>query len=112
MDVTCFLCDWAQEINGKLYVMGAGWNRLVANQPVTVAIAILVTVPWDQTNHPHAIRAALMTEDQESFYAPNGEPVQLEIQFEVGRPPGTRVGSAINAPFTMSFAGLPIPPGA
>ena len=40
MDVTLLLCDFAEAVNGKLYVMGGGWNVLFApGQPVTMSVA-------------------------------------------------------------------------
>ena len=51
MDVTLLLCDFAEAVNGKLYVMGGGWNILFApGQPVTMSVAAVLAVPWDRTN--------------------------------------------------------------
>jgi hypothetical protein len=111
MEVTCLLCDWAQEVNGKLYIQGAGWDRLVADQLVNVAVAVLVEVPWDQTNRRHTLRGYLRTQDGEAFLTPDDAPVELSLEFEVGRPPGMRHGASVHAPFTMTFAGLSLPVG-
>ena len=48
VDVTLLLCDFAEAVNGKLYVMGGGWNVLFApGQPVTMSVAAVVAVPCD-----------------------------------------------------------------
>lgn len=106
------LCDWAEELNGKLYVMGGGWNRVGTAQPTTVCLAVLIRVPWDQANQRHSIRARLVTDDGEPFVVEEGKPLEIEGQMEVGRPPGLRPGTPLNAPMALRFQGLQLPPGA
>jgi hypothetical protein len=67
-------------------------------------------VPWDQTNRKHALSLDLLTED--------GVPVEIEEQavsltgeFELGRPPGIKPGSSLNAPFVWTFSGLVLDEG-
>ncbi len=111
MDVTMLLCDAAQEVNGKLYILGGGWSYILAPKvPVNGALAIKVSVPWDRSNHRHKVRAALVTED--------GDPVEIgevsvvtEGAFEVGRPPGIKPGTPLDAAFVLDFAGLVLETG-
>jgi Family of unknown function (DUF6941) len=111
MEATMLLCDWAEEINGKLYVMGGGWNRLTRRAPAsTMALAVLVQVPWDRANMPHTLKASLMTEDGQPV-TQEGKEVTVEGKMEVGRPPGIRPGTALAAPFALRFEGLLIEPG-
>ncbi len=49
MKVTLLLCDAAQVAEGKLYCMGAGWTQ-TGPGPTTMALGIIVYVPWDRTN--------------------------------------------------------------
>ena len=59
MEVTLLLCDFAEAVNGKLYVMGGGWNILFApGQPVTMSVAAVIAVPWDRTNQQHELSLA------------------------------------------------------
>jgi hypothetical protein len=112
MDVTMVLCDFAESVNGKLYIMGAGWDQLAANVPVPVAVAMLVTVPWDQTNTEHALVMELADEDGHRVTL--GNPPQEVVQhvtFEAGRPPGVRPGTGQTAPLALRFTALPLPPG-
>ena len=91
--------------------MGGGWNVLFAGgQPVNTSLAILVVVPWDQTNQKHELAIELLTAD--------GEPVEMADQrvavsgeFEVGRPPGVKPGTSMNTPFVWNFNGLVLEPG-
>jgi hypothetical protein len=112
MDVTMVLCDFAESINGKLYIMGAGWEQLRANSPAPVAVALIVTVPWDQTNVQHELVMELADEDGHRIAL--GEPPQEVVQrvsFEAGRPPGVKPGTGQNAPLALRFNALPLPAG-
>jgi hypothetical protein len=110
LEVTALLCDYAEEINGKLYIMGGGWSRIMLNRPVDLALAVKIAVPWDQTNVRHSISAKLLTEDGEPVRIED-QAVQLEGHLEVGRPPGLRRGTALDAPLALRFQGLKLQPG-
>lgn len=111
MDVTLLLSDYAEAVNGKLYVMGGGWNVLFApGQPVTMSVAAVLAVPWDRTNQSHDLMLELITDDGAAVEI-EGQPVQVSGEFEVGRPPGIKPGSSLNAPFVWTFAGLVLDAG-
>ncbi len=52
----------------------------------------------------------LKTDDGEPVDAGNG-PVFAQGEIEVGRPPGSKRGSPLDAPFVLRFNGLALPPG-
>ena len=116
MKTTLLLCDHAQEVAGKLYVLGGGWS-IYRGTPVTMALAVKIAVPWDEANTPHALSARLVTEDglDPTLVGSDGQrapaPIQFEGSFEAGRPPGLPPGSDLDAPFAVNIAGLPLPPG-
>ena len=111
MDATLLLSDFAEAVNGKLYVMGGGWNVLFAGgQPVNTSLAILVVVPWDQTNQRHELTIDLLTDDGEPVDM-GGQRVAVSGDFEVGRPPGIKPGTSMNTPFVWNFNGLVLEPG-
>jgi len=102
------LCDSAQVVGAKLYVLGGGWDRIQLGQfPATlpVAIAVGVRVQWTETNRRHrlVIRGLSADADRELFKA--------EGEFEVGRPPGTPHGMsqlfqvAMNVPLQLPEPG-------
>jgi hypothetical protein len=83
------LADGAQVQNGKLYVLGGGWDRIqFPSYPQTVqgALVLGVRVPWGEANRKHTFEISGRTADahEELFKAEGG--------FEVGRPPGTPEG--------------------
>jgi len=113
---TLLLCDYAQEVGSKLYILGGGWS-MYRGSPVTMGLAVKIAVPWDEANIPHDFSAKLVTEDGGDPVLPRAEggaaPTPLEFQgrFETGRPPGIPPGSDLDAPFVVNLAGLPLPVG-
>ena len=104
--VTLLLCDAADEVGGKLYVLGGGWSLLHApDTPLNMALAILISVPWDQANRQHSVDAMLVTDDGERVQV-EGQEVAASGQFEAGRPPGMKPGMDLNVPFALKFNGI------
>jgi hypothetical protein len=107
------LCDAAQEAGGKLFVLGGGWSIIrTPGIPVPMSLAVKVAVPWDQTNSKHRVQVSLLDEDGEPV-TPTGAPgpIGLDGQLEVGRPPGIKAGTPIDAPIVMNFGFLTLDPG-
>ena len=110
MNATMLLCDAAEEVGGKLYILGGGWSFLHRpDVPTNMALAVKIAVPWNETNREHALRAHLLTEDGEAVEV-GGEAVEATGNFEVGRPPGVKPGSDLDAPFVLGFQ-LALPAG-
>lgn len=111
MDITLLLCDAVQVSGGKLFVLGGGWNGLLKMQPgpASMGLAVLVVVPWNETNQRHRIKATLVTQDGAAVMNED-RPVVVEGEFEVGRPPGTPAGSSLNVPLAINIS-VDIAPG-
>jgi hypothetical protein len=101
--IDCFLvADAAQEVGGKLYVLGGGWNVLSASSPGTpapaIALAVRVVVPWLETNRPLKFDFRLIDPDGDD--ALEGA---VEAELNVGRPPHLPPGTEQAAPFAITF---------
>lgn len=108
------LCDFAQVMEGKLYVMGAGWN-MRSTQPIPFAVAGIIKVPWSATNEPHKLQLALVTGAGRPFLTPSpptGDelPLVVEVNFKVGRPSFAVTGMPFNVPFAVNFGPMQFPP--
>lgn len=109
MQVDCFLlADGAQESQGKLYVLGGGWNLLaVQGLPAThpaAALAIRLLVPWNETNEP--LRFEIRLED------PDGQqllPEPLTAELTVGRPPQLPAGAEQAIPLVVNLRDTELP---
>jgi hypothetical protein len=106
--ITLLLCDSAQAVGGKLYILGGGWS-LTGPEPTPMAIALKIDVPWDQTNRRHKLRLELVDSDGEPFIPPGEEAgLFVEADFEVGRPAGLKQGTSIDLPFAVNIGPLPL----
>ena len=95
------LADAAEVINGKLYLMGGGWEAINLATPMpahhTFAIAVAFEVPYLETNQLHDVDIRIQD--------PDGiELIRIEGQVEVGRPPGINPGSPQRIPVAFSVS--------
>jgi len=104
------LADFVQAVQGKLYVLGGGWS-VTGPGAVQMGIAVKIEVPWDQANIQHTFRLTLVDTDEQAVLVPGAEqPVQVEGQFEVGRPPGLKPGTPLDFALAVNVPPLPLQP--
>jgi len=107
--VTMLLADAAQVADHKLYILGGGLTA-VGPRPQPVAIALLLSVPWDRANITHEWSVDLLDED--GHPVPNrDDPVTIRGRFEAGRPTGLQPGTPLAVPLAINFTTLPVMPG-
>jgi hypothetical protein len=104
------LADFAQVADGKLTVVGAGWDK-TGPGPSPSGIGLLIGVPWDDTNIRHTVELRLIDSDGQPVADPNGHPIGLQSHFEVGRPPGLLAGADQSVALAMNIGPLPLKPG-
>lgn len=112
MKVTILLCDAVQAVGGKLYILGGGWS-IGGPGPVTMGLGVKVEVPWDLANRKYKFRLALVDADEKPITVPtpNGDqPLQVNGEFEPGRPAGVRPGTPLDVTFAINIGALPLPP--
>ena len=88
------LADRAEILNGKMYMMGGGWNRKSIqniDNPVAISMVIGILIPWNFTNELHHIRISLMDEDG-TILQPT-----IEASVNMGRPPEAKMGQDFRA---------------
>jgi hypothetical protein len=93
--------------------MGGGWN-VTGPGPSSFALAGVIELEWHEANQPRQLRIELLNEDGRpvEVQTPTGQhPVLIEVNVEVGRPPGVPQGTAFNAPIAVNVPPIPIPPG-
>jgi len=110
------LADFAQSDNsGKVNALGLGWSIISTPTP-NHAVVIVLRVGWGETNTPHRLVLRLLTADGLNAVevpTPFGsQPLEVEVEFEVGRPPGLAQGSTIDHSLAINVGpGLPLTPG-
>ena len=113
MKVMMLLADFAEAVNGKLYIMGGGWS-IPGPQPSPSAIAMKIEVPWNETNRKHALKLELMDGDYRPVLIPTptgNAPLVISGDFEVGRPAGALQGTPIDVPMAFNLGPIPLAPG-
>jgi hypothetical protein len=107
---TIILCDAAQaDPSGKLHMLGAGWS-VTGTPTAAAAVAVLLKIPWDLANQKLPFSLLLEDADGQAVVL-GGASVDMESEFEVGRPPGLEPGSPIDASFQLSVQSMLLAPG-
>ena len=112
--VHLMLADAAQAVNGKLYILGGGWSRIIAGAPF--AVALKVEVPYSQASDRHEWKLSLADADGSPVLVPmqqdsEPEPLVVGASFCTGIPPGVTPGTPLDYVATWSFGpGLPLAP--
>lgn len=109
--IDALLCDSAVVAEGKLFVQGAGWNGIFAQQlPARhprVGLAIALSVPYTATNKQHTMVIRMVGEDGEALpmaVGPEGQPVMnIDAGFNMGRPPLLHPGDSQIACFALNM---------
>jgi hypothetical protein len=109
------LADSAQEVGGKLYILGGGWS-LTGPDPSPSAIAVKLEIPWDRANHRYPLVLELLDADGQPVLLPADEPgdpqpLRIEAQFEAGRPAGLTPGTPLDGAFAVNLGPIPLEAG-
>ena len=103
------LADAVQVVQGKLFVLGGGWDTLfVRSFPArypTLGVGLRVRVPWSWTDQPLVIGVDLQDEDGQRVLP--GAPLAQGVK--VARPPGIPEGSDIGLARSFTFNNLTFP---
>jgi hypothetical protein len=94
------LADHAEAVNGKLYLMGGGWDRRTLadfRQPQIIAVAVGILIPWTETNRPLPLVVALTDLDGASIAPP------LQTQLTAGRPANAKPGQKLRYMLAVNF---------
>jgi hypothetical protein len=112
MKVDMLLADYAAAAEGKMTVVGGGWN-VAGPGPMPFAVPIWFHVPWHMTNEKIRFQLELIDPDGTGV-VPVGadEPLVIQGEFEVGRPPGAPKGMTFPFPVPLNSGGpVALPPG-
>ena len=114
MKVRAFLADSVQSVDGKLYVLGAGWNRLAAGgfpaRHDRVGIGVIVTLE-EGDDGEHNLELSLLDAHEQPltlFEDPDGaQRFALHASFQIQKPPEGSFEVAV--PMALNLDGLSFP---
>jgi hypothetical protein len=97
---TAMLADGAHQADGKLYVLGGQWDRLImasfpAQHP-TMALVLVIRVEYTE-----ALRAVDLRIDLTLDGEPRG--MSARVRFETGHAPGSAPGAPSFVPLALTF---------
>jgi hypothetical protein len=113
MKATMLLCDFAEEVGGKLYIMGGGWSRLKRPRvPTTMCLAVNLSISWGEVEAVHKLKAELVTSDNETVTL-DGSAVRVVGNLQQERDSASTASRAIptESNFVLRFDGLVLDPG-
>ena len=101
------LADHAEAVNGKLYLMGGAWDRLVLSdfsQPQRFSLALGILVPWSATDEQFHLTLVIENDDGKVLQTFDANVVQ-------GRPPTAVPGQSFRALLALNGAMVIPAPG-
>jgi hypothetical protein len=107
------LCDAAQVVEGKLYILGGGWS-MIGPDPAPSAVALKIEVDWHEAGTPHHWELFLEDADGRPVLVetPNGPtPMEVSGDFTVNQPPGIPEGSPADVQLAVNLGPIPLQPG-
>jgi hypothetical protein len=108
------LCDYAEELNGKLYIMGGGWTKYPAGSAPPMAVAIKLAVEWAEFATDHKFELLLSAADDMDLrpFEVQGRAVTVEGTVG-GRPDYAELHPDIpvDIAFALKFRSLNLSPG-
>jgi hypothetical protein len=111
VEANVLLCDFAEEVGGKLYIMGGGWSRLTkARQSATMCLAVKLSIPWEEVEAVEKIEAYLVTSAGEPVEMQN-EPVRVSGELRPSKEPSATPELPVDLTFALRFEGLVLDPG-
>jgi hypothetical protein len=113
LKVTMMLADHAAAVDGKLYINGGGWS-VTGPAPMPGAIAMAVSVPWDEREEEHSFLLELLDADGHPVLVPTPQgvqPLRIEGGFKLDGPFDVKPGTPLDGAFAFNYAPIPLAPG-
>ncbi|MFL6162240.1 MAG: DUF6941 family protein [Jatrophihabitantaceae bacterium] len=113
MKAAMMIADYAEAVNGKLYMMGAGWSDALASPDGLVDCYVAVTFAFtpDEVRSKHTLEIRLV-DSEDGQVKINGREVMHGGTFVVGPVSEATKATAVVSNLAAQFKGLPLGSGA
>ena len=99
------LADYAAVSEGKLTIVGGGWDYRFP-EPAPHAVVAVLTAGWNETGN-HSATLVLTDQDGYPMSGPDGQGVRVEATFSIGRVPWAPQGAPSTLPLAVNVGPLP-----
>jgi hypothetical protein len=105
------LADQATAENGKLFILGGGWDRLSGNGPFSFTIAALAEIAIDSASVD--IKGELRVMDPNGLVVKgvNGDPISNPLEIHATKPDAPAFSGWVQIPLIFRFDNLALAPG-
>jgi hypothetical protein len=104
IDITLMLCDSAQVYDGKLSILGGGWETIARQAPC--AVAAIVTIPWDREAGVLQWRLDIVDADGQPWLPDGTTPLALQGELSFQRTEQVLPGTELQVPLAFNFGPL------
>jgi len=115
IQATMLLCDAAESIGGKLFILGGGWSHLHDRQPKAMALAVKLDVPDGLSESRLPVEARFVTEAGEPVGDQQDKAISFKGEIALARRPGqAQEGRPLSTVFALNvhFHGVELEPDA
>jgi hypothetical protein len=111
INITLMLADQATIENGKLYILGGGWDRL--NGPGNHFFTITALVEIAVENEPINVTGnlSIMDPNGKAVIGPDGNPIVIPVKLHAEKPEDSQFSGWIQIPLVFRFENLTLPIG-
>ena len=105
------LADMARVENGKLYILGGGWDHLRGNSPFSFAVAALIEIPMDGQVVELQGDITLVDSDGRIWSAPDGSQIHVEFMIRAEQNDPNAMSQWLQIPQAFNFNQVVLPIG-
>ncbi len=107
-EASIFLCDYAQAVNGKLYIVGGAWDNWRGHTPISCVIALQLSSAFSEAHKRHTMRVFLRDANGSEVRNPlvNDEVIFSQGEFEFGRPARFPDDHVLSSVVALPFSNL------
>lgn len=105
------LADQATAENGKLFILGGGWDRLHGGGPYSFTVAALLEIAVDSAPVNITGDLTVMNPNGQIINGPDGNPIRIPLNIQATKPEDPSYTGWTQIPLVFRFDGLILSPG-
>lgn len=105
------LSDQATAENGKLFILGGGWDRLSGAGPFGFTIAALAEIAIDTESVEISGDLRIMDPNGVPVIGPNGDAIIIPVEIGATKPDAPEFSGWVQIPLIFRFDNLSLAPG-